>query len=444
MGPVVSSQSTSRDGTGSALSGAVALRSGGRTHENAAMTEPPSLRLILWNFAVPNDAATAGTKFTPVLHYRSLPTAVDWLCAAFGFEKHRVVTGEDGRVLHAHLTFGDHMIMVLPVDDSGLARFISQPDEVGGAETQSSYIVVDDADAHYRKAKAAGATILLDINDDALGGRGYACRDPEGHIWSFGTYDPWTAQPRSDVGSARLGLGRGLAMAAALSSVTVIAAIAGWMLPRAPTFSPEAIRLQQETVATQQRAGQEEKRATLLAEELSQERSAKDSAERAARQARELLAQEQGAKKTAEINTRQLEGQLAATRRSNEAAEQKVKEAGAQIANERTARQAAERAASEATKELNRDRDARQQAERSTHDAVEQLTREQRAKDEAVHAAKLAREQLAQTQGEKSDVLPAKDASARSLRQRKGDDRVWDCQPRPPDGQVICRPITAK
>jgi hypothetical protein len=74
---------------------------------------------------------------------------------------------------------------------------------------------------------------------------------------------------------------------------------------------------------------------------------------------------------------------------------------------------------------------------------VEQLTREQRAKDEALRATKLAREQLAQTQGEKSDAL-AKDTSARPSRQKKVDDRIWDCEPRPPDGQVTCRPITGK
>ena len=180
---------------------------------------------------MPNIPNPTGTKFAPVLRYRGVAAAVDWLCTAFGFEKHGIVTGEDGEVLSAHLTFGDHMIMVLPAHDSGLGRFIKQPDEVGGAETQSCYIVVEDADAHYHKAKAAGAAILLDISDDDHGGRGYACRDPEGHIWSFGTFDPWPSQPRATARSA--GLGRDLVLAAALVCVTAAAATAGWMLPRA-------------------------------------------------------------------------------------------------------------------------------------------------------------------------------------------------------------------
>jgi len=43
----------------------------------------------------------------------------------------------------------------------------------------------------YQRAKAAGAEIVMDIKDEDYGGRGFWCRDPEGHLWSFGTYDPW-------------------------------------------------------------------------------------------------------------------------------------------------------------------------------------------------------------------------------------------------------------
>jgi uncharacterized glyoxalase superfamily protein PhnB len=54
-------------------------------------------------------------------------------------------------------------------------------------------VIVPDADAHYERAKAAGAAIVYDIRDEDYGGRGYSCRDPEGHLWNFGTYDPWAA-----------------------------------------------------------------------------------------------------------------------------------------------------------------------------------------------------------------------------------------------------------
>ncbi len=66
-----------------------------------------------------------------------------------------------------------------------------QPDEIGGKETQSPYLIVSDADAVYQRAKAAGATIEIEIRDEEYGGRGFSCRDLEGHLWNVGTYDPW-------------------------------------------------------------------------------------------------------------------------------------------------------------------------------------------------------------------------------------------------------------
>jgi len=68
---------------------------------------------------------------------------------------------------------------------------MAQPDEVGGRETQSVYLVVPDADKVLARAVAEGAEVLLPIKDESYGGRGFTCRDIEGHIWSVGTYDPW-------------------------------------------------------------------------------------------------------------------------------------------------------------------------------------------------------------------------------------------------------------
>jgi uncharacterized glyoxalase superfamily protein PhnB len=68
---------------------------------------------------------------------------------------------------------------------------MAQPDEIGMRETQSACVVVADADAHYAQATAAGAQVVIDIADQPYGGRGYACRDPEGHLWWFGSHDPW-------------------------------------------------------------------------------------------------------------------------------------------------------------------------------------------------------------------------------------------------------------
>ena len=85
------------------------------------------------------------------------------------------------------------MVMLGSVKESEFDRFMKQPDEIGGAETQSAYVIVSDADVFYARAKTAGAKIVLDIKDEDYGGRGFSCRDLEGHLWNFGTYDPWTA-----------------------------------------------------------------------------------------------------------------------------------------------------------------------------------------------------------------------------------------------------------
>ena len=133
---------------------------------------------------------TKGTVI-PCLRYRDAPAAIEWLCRVFGFEKQLVVPGEDGRIAHAQLSFGNGMIMVGSVQDSAFGRLMKQPDEIGGAETQSSYVVVSDADAIYGRAKTARAEIVLDIKDEDYGGRGFTCRDLEGRLWTFGTYYPW-------------------------------------------------------------------------------------------------------------------------------------------------------------------------------------------------------------------------------------------------------------
>jgi uncharacterized glyoxalase superfamily protein PhnB len=350
----------------------------------------------------------------PALRYRNVAAAIDWLCAAFAFDKHHVVTGEDGSILYAHLTLGNDMIMLLPVRDSGLDLFMKQPDEIGGAETQSCYLVVKDADAHYRNAKAAGADIVLAINDDDHGGRGYSCRDPEGHIWSFGTYDPWQRNPGTLGGRFPLAATRGktlnrlVIMAAMLACITA-AATAGWMLGRQPSANGDATGRNHDAIAAHERAEKAAAHANLLAAELARERSAKDAAERAAYQAREQLVQEQGAKETAERNARQIEKRLAEERRAKDVAERTAKDASEQLAKERTAKEAAERITSDTTKELTRERDAKQRAERSAQDTLEHLARERHAKEAAERAAKEARQQLAESQGAKKSVdRPAK------------------------------------
>ena len=129
----------------------------------------------------------------PCLRYRDAPKAIEWLCSVFGFEKQLVVPNEDGTIAHAQLSFGNGMVMLGSgsTAESEFGHLTQQPDEIGGMETQSPYLIVSDADAVYHRAKAAGAKIEIDIKDEEYGGRGFSCRDTEGHLWNVGTYDPW-------------------------------------------------------------------------------------------------------------------------------------------------------------------------------------------------------------------------------------------------------------
>lgn len=138
-------------------------------------------------------AAQTTATIIPCLRYRDALRMIDWLCEAFGFEKHAVYADGD-TVHHAQLVFGNGMVMLGSAGNAGeWGRHAAQPDEIGMRETQSPCVVVTDADAHYARATAAGADIVIDIADQDYGGRGYACRDPEGHLWWFGSYDPWKA-----------------------------------------------------------------------------------------------------------------------------------------------------------------------------------------------------------------------------------------------------------
>lgn len=140
---------------------------------------------------MPSLAKTTAVNLISCLTYRDANAAIDWLAATFGFEQHAVYKNDAGQVEHAQLTFGVGMIMIGPNRDTPYGKLIKQPDEIGGFETQSVYVIVADADAIYARAKAAGAEIAIDIKDEDYGGRGFSCRDPEGHLWNFGTYDPW-------------------------------------------------------------------------------------------------------------------------------------------------------------------------------------------------------------------------------------------------------------
>lgn len=137
-----------------------------------------------------NSPGDGTATIIPTLRYLDAPAAIEWLCGAFDFSKHLVISGENESIVHAQLTFGKGMIMLGSIRDDAFGRLNGAPAEIGGV-TQSPYIIVTDIDAHCARAKAAGAEIVIEIRDEDYGGRDYSCRDPEGHLWNFGSYNPW-------------------------------------------------------------------------------------------------------------------------------------------------------------------------------------------------------------------------------------------------------------
>jgi len=121
------------------------------------------------------------------LSYDDPVRAIEWLDAAFGFERKLVVPDAEGGIAHAELRFGDGIIM--PAGAKNASKGIGRPRELG-AVTGVVYTYVADPDAHYRRAKAAGAHIEREPGETEYGSREYSVHDLEGHQWSFGTYHP--------------------------------------------------------------------------------------------------------------------------------------------------------------------------------------------------------------------------------------------------------------
>jgi uncharacterized glyoxalase superfamily protein PhnB len=117
----------------------------------------------------------------PTLRYKDAMGAIDFLERAFGFER-KAVYDEGGTVQHAELTHGRGMVM-LGTAGVGDPQFETRHSSV--------YVVVPDPDGLHEQAKAAGAEITRELQDTDYGSREFSARDPEGNVWSFGTYDPF-------------------------------------------------------------------------------------------------------------------------------------------------------------------------------------------------------------------------------------------------------------
>jgi uncharacterized glyoxalase superfamily protein PhnB len=334
------------------------------------------------------DAVKQST-IVPTLRYRDVAAAIAWLSAAFGFATRAVVGAADGSIRYAELTFGDGMIMLGPVEDSPVGRLMTQPEQAGGAETQICYIVVDDPTAHRAKAVAAGAQIVLEI-DEECSGRGYSCRDPEGHIWYFGTYAPRWRQPASarrlvgalvERAARRLALSTGF-LAMTFAVAVVVACALALADPRAVSASNGAGSPEGIPGGVAEQGGRGQRELQELRGLLVTERAARRHVEKAARASAEKLVQ--GERDRARL---ELQEQLTRNRAAVEGAQRTLQETREQLAS-------AERAREELRQRLEGERASRAEAERVGKETGAQLARERAAKEGLEHANRELRERV--------------------------------------------------
>jgi uncharacterized glyoxalase superfamily protein PhnB len=129
----------------------------------------------------------------PATRYRDPDAALAFLRDVLGLEESAVFRGEDGRIAHAQMRCGTGLVMFGPERASAFDGYMVAPMDVGGRETTTIYAVVDDVPARHDRAVARGARVVMPLEPQPHGGQSFSVADPEGHIWTFGDYDPTAA-----------------------------------------------------------------------------------------------------------------------------------------------------------------------------------------------------------------------------------------------------------
>jgi uncharacterized glyoxalase superfamily protein PhnB len=126
--------------------------------------------------------------FTSSVHYRDPKAALAWLGKAFGFEVTMAIDGPPDAPEMCHYEMscaGRGRVMV----GGEWAAWVRSPASVGGANTQNVHVQLPNGlDEHCQRARAAGATIAAEPEDQFYGDRTYRALDPEGHCWTFSTH----------------------------------------------------------------------------------------------------------------------------------------------------------------------------------------------------------------------------------------------------------------
>jgi uncharacterized glyoxalase superfamily protein PhnB len=127
-------------------------------------------------------------RIYPTMRCKDAEAMIKWLKNVLGFTEY-VVYRDGGVIQHAELAYGSSILMLGQARDDDYSKMVG---DLGGRRTDAIYVAVSDPDAQHARVKAAGAKIEMELHDTHYGSRDFACRDPEGNLWSFGTYWPKT------------------------------------------------------------------------------------------------------------------------------------------------------------------------------------------------------------------------------------------------------------
>lgn len=346
----------------------------------------------------------AASSLTAAMRYRDVEAAVEWLRSRVGFELHSSVRDDDGAMVYAQVAFGNAMVMLAPIQDTPLDRYMRQPDEIGGAETQSCYFHVADAAAHFARAKAAGAEIILPLEPYDSGGQGYSCRDPEGHIWTFGDFDPWGR----DGGEASRAVASGQARPQRrLATVLGVLAVLGASGAAAAWYSGADIA---GLVGGQIHVRQERPAATVAVVRETNTEEVKALQARLAAETTTRTAAEQAAKSTA--------AELERERKAVEGARREIGELQARVTAEVVAQAEIEAKVAGFAADAERERSAREEAERKAQTEAAAAASHQSARMMAETAAREAQAEAEKARNAKVSPATALDGTQAQERQR--------------------------
>ena len=133
-----------------------------------------------------NRTQVEAPRLYPTMRCRDAEAMIRWLKDVIGFTEYAVHRNGD-TIQHAELAYGPSLLMLGQSRDDEYGRLVG---DIGGRRTDALYVAVDNPDALHARVKASGARLEMELHDTDCGSRDFACREPEGNLWSFCHYRP--------------------------------------------------------------------------------------------------------------------------------------------------------------------------------------------------------------------------------------------------------------